>query len=327
LSGSQPSRQDHLVKNLVRRVQELIATLRDWVEETIFWRMWERLLENEFVDRSVALAGKAFVSFFPAIIVVAAFSPTGVRESIYSTITHRMGLSGAGRDAVRQAFASADSVRRATGILGLILTFFYINSFTTALGRVYVKAWRRPPGKKLAGYVLGASWLIGVAAYFAVIGVVRRIMAGGFEDGVFGLLAAVAAVGLWWLTAWVMLDRSVRWRPLFATALLTAGASVLFTISAQVWMPRTMQENQRQFGTFGVTLAIVTWLTGVGLIIVVAACAGAELAEDRGVIGNWLRGGSDDVLMPGAPPSLPAPVRPLTLSDAIGRGRQDDEDL
>jgi membrane protein len=310
------------MKDLVRRVQALIADLQRWAQQTIFWRVWERMLENEFVDRSVALAGKAFVSFFPAIIVVAAFSPSGVRESIYTTITHRMGLTGEGRDALRNAFSSADSVRKATGILGLILTFFYINSFTTALGRVYIKAWRRPPGRKLAGYALGASWLIGVAAYFAIIGLVRRIVNGGFEDGIFGLLAAAAAVGLWWLTAWVMLDRRVRWRPLLATAVLTAGALVVFTISAQIWMPHTMKSNQQQFGTFGVTLALVTYLTGVGLIIVVAACSGAELAEDQGPIGRWLRGTSDDVLIPGAVPSLPPPSRPLTLSDAIGRGRE-----
>jgi hypothetical protein len=28
----------------------------------MLWRVWERLLEIEFVDRSIALAGKAFVS-------------------------------------------------------------------------------------------------------------------------------------------------------------------------------------------------------------------------------------------------------------------------
>jgi membrane protein len=327
LSESRHARQDHVVKNLWRRVQELIATLQAWAEQTIFWRVWERMLENEFVDRSVALAGKAFVSFFPAIIVVAAFSPPSVRTSIFTTLAHRMGLSGEGLTTVRNAFASADSVRKATGILGLILTFFYINSFTTALGRVYIKAWRRPPGRKLAGYALGASWLIGVAAYFAIIGLVRRAASGGFETGIFAVIAAGAAVGLWWLTAWLMLDRHVRWRPLFATAVLTAIASVLFTVSAQVWMPRTMQENQRQFGTFGVTLALVTYLTGVGLIIVVAACAGAEVAEDRGPIGRWLRGPSDEVLMPGAVPSLPPPARAFRLADAIGRGREDNEDL
>ena len=40
------------------------------------------MLEIEFVDRSIALAGKAFVSFFPLVIVVAAFVPDRIRTSI-----------------------------------------------------------------------------------------------------------------------------------------------------------------------------------------------------------------------------------------------------
>jgi hypothetical protein len=52
-----------------------LEAAQQWIEGTILWRVWERLAENEFVDRSVALGAKAFVSFFPAIIVVAAFMP------------------------------------------------------------------------------------------------------------------------------------------------------------------------------------------------------------------------------------------------------------
>src|SRR5262245_8697054 len=107
LSGSSSPRQDHPMKDLVRRVPTLIADLQSWAEQTIFWRVWERMLENEFVDRSVALAGKAFVSLFPAIIVIAAFAPESVRAHMYSTITHRMGLSGAGLADAKKAFATS----------------------------------------------------------------------------------------------------------------------------------------------------------------------------------------------------------------------------
>ena len=58
-------------------------------------RVWDRMLEIEFVDRSVALAGKAFVSFFPLVIVVASFAPARIRASIFSTLTHRLGIGGA----------------------------------------------------------------------------------------------------------------------------------------------------------------------------------------------------------------------------------------
>ena len=54
-----------------------MAGQRTRLERLLIWRVWERLLEIEFLDRSVALAGKAFVSFFPLVIVVAAFLPEG----------------------------------------------------------------------------------------------------------------------------------------------------------------------------------------------------------------------------------------------------------
>ena len=56
------------------RLAEWVDAARRWVERTILWRVWERLAENEFLDRSIALSGKAFVSSFPLVIVVAALS-------------------------------------------------------------------------------------------------------------------------------------------------------------------------------------------------------------------------------------------------------------
>ena len=52
-------------------MRERIAELRMRFEGLLLWRVWERMLEIEFLDRSVALAGKAFVSFFPLVFVVA----------------------------------------------------------------------------------------------------------------------------------------------------------------------------------------------------------------------------------------------------------------
>ena len=316
-----------------RRIRALIAwgkarydAIRDWVERTIFWRIWERLLENEFVDRSVALAAKAFVSLFPSLVVVAAFAPSSVRDSILNTLTHRLGLSGEGLTTVKGAFASSNDIRRATGVLGLIFTFFYVNSFTTALRRVYTKAWRRPPAGAISGYAIGASWLLGVAAYFALLGGFRRVLSSGPETAGFGIVAVAASIGLWWLTAWVMLQRQVRWRPLFASAVITGIGLTGYAVSANVWMSRIVESNQKQFGYFGVTLALVTWLSGAGTIILVAACAGPVFAEDDGIVGNFLRGKTDDLLVPGAAPSLAPPLRALSFSDALGHRDESDQD-
>jgi membrane protein len=315
------------MSELIARVKEFIETVLRFVEDTILWRIWERMLENEFIDRSVALAAKAFVSFFPALIVVAAFLPHDMRQSVLETVTRRTGLSGAGLDTVRGAFKASDDTRRATGIIGLVFTFFYINSFTTALRRVYVRAWRRPPGGRVAAYAIGASWLVAVIMYFALIGVVHAVLNDGVRLLGFGVITWLLAIGGWWLTPWFMLQRQVRLRVLSSTAIVTGTALFFYSATATLWMPRTVSGNVDQFGFFGIAIALVTWLTGSSIVIVVGAVLGPVLAEDDGFIGRLIRGGGmNRILAPHAKPALPEPAAAPRLVQAIGiRGQTDDE--
>jgi membrane protein len=117
------------------------------------------MLEMEFVDRSVALAAKAFVSFFPLLILAAAVTPGSVRQEMIAIITNRLGVSGEALETVRQAFASADQTRAATELLSALITVAFAVSFTTALQRVYLRAWRRPPGGGLRNKGRGAVWV------------------------------------------------------------------------------------------------------------------------------------------------------------------------
>src|SRR4051794_3049534 len=144
---------------LVARGRERVDIVQGLLQRTLLWRVWERMLEIEFVDRSVALAGKAFVSFFPLVIVIAAFAPDRIRTSIVTQLTARLGVQGDALTLARQAFASSDDVRRATGLLGLVLAVLYAGSFTTALQRVYLRAWRRPPPAGFDKQWRGAVWL------------------------------------------------------------------------------------------------------------------------------------------------------------------------
>ncbi len=313
------------LKRVYARVQAIVKAVQDWVERTIFWRVWERLLENEFIDRSVALAAKAFVSLFPALLVIAAFMPSSVRTSILETITRRLGISGEGLRTVRNAFSTASDVRKATGILGLVLTFFYINSFVTALQRVYTKSWRRPPGGRVSGYAIGAAWLIGVVAYFSLLGGARALFGNGPQTVAFGLLALAAAIAFWSITPWFLLQRQVRLRPLVTTGLVTGVGIAVYAATATAWMPNTVSQNQHQFGFFGVALALVTWLSGAATIVVVGASAGAVIASDPGPLGRLARGSSEEVLAPGAAPFLPPPVQPQRFANAFGFRNDDDE--
>ena len=287
--------------------RQRLDAVRTWLERLLLWRVWERMLEIEFIDRSVALAGKAFVSFFPFVIVVAAFVPERIRSSIITSLTARLGIRGDALVLAREAFASSDDVRKATGVLGLVLTIFFATSFTTALQRVYLRAWRRPPrGAGVGAYWRGAAWLLVALVCLALLGF-----------ALFVIVALVVTSGQWWFTAWFLLQGEVRARVLIPTGVITGIVTAGYVASATVWMPGVVTSNEAQFGFFGVALSLVTWFSGAAICILIGACAGPVLAEDSGRVGTLIRGGESGTLTAGARPSLPPPARELGLRDAF----------
>ena len=189
-------------------------------------------------------------------------------------------------------------------MLGLILTIFFASSFTTAVQRVYLRAWRRPHGGKVGAYTRGPAWLIVVLASMAFLGAMRGVLGNGPGFALFAVISLVTTSALWWFTGWFLLLGEVRWRVLLPSAVITSIAIAGFGVSATIWMPNIVTRNEAQFGFFGVALALVTWFSGAAICVLVGACAGPVFAEDDGPVGRFVRGGEPDVLTPGArPPS------------------------
>ncbi len=301
------------------------ATARRWavrLDETSLSVLWARLLELEFIDRSVALAAKLFVSFFPMLVVVAAVSPALVREQMLEAMGSRFGINGPARDLVRQAFAAPDATKAATGFFGILLTICFSISFTTALQRVYLRAWRRPPGGGVRNKARGVLWVGAVLLFFVVIATTRALFGATLGTTAAWLVSLLAGIGLWWWTAWLMVRGEIRWRPLFPTAVITATGCWLYSMQSDLWMPTTVQSNFGQFGAFGVALSLVTFFTGIGFIVVVGAAVGPVLAERDDRVGTWLRSGRPTELVPGAQAALAGPGRRVKLADAFGRGNK-----
>jgi membrane protein len=307
------------------RVQRaaFVTALRAWAERSFVWRTWERMLEIEFFDRSVALGGKAFVSFFPLVITVAAFAPENIRASIIGTVTAQLGLSGDALTMTREAFGSAEDVQRATGLLGLLLTIFFASSFTTALQRCFFRAWRRPRHGGFGHYWRGIVCLLAVLTGMAMIGVVASAVGDGLTAGFLAIAWLVLSCGLWWFTTWFMLMGDVRARVLLPTGVLVGIFTSLYGATSFIWMPENVTSNEDQFGVFGIALALIAWFCGAASCVLAGACAGVLLAEEPRWIGRVIRGSQGQTLTAGAKPPLPPPVRDLRVRDAF---RHTDDD-
>jgi membrane protein len=302
-----------------------LARLAAAVDRSTLGRLWQRLVEVEFVDRSIALAAKAFVSLFPLVAVAAAITPPVVGQSILTSITTRFGLEGRSLDLVREAFASADQIRTSTSVVGVVLTVLFAVSFTTALQRCYLRVWRRPPRGSLRDRPRAIVWLAMAIAFLAMIGAVSRVLTGPPGTVAAIVLGMAGSTGLWWWTAHTLLRGDVRWRPLLPTAIATGVGSALYAAAASIWMPRVISENVAQFGWIGVSLSFVTWFVGFGFLLLAAIALGPALAEGEGRLARWVRGPDDAVLTPGAPPALPGPASPPRLLDRFARSSDEAE--
>src|SRR6185295_7097259 len=111
----------------------------------------------------------------------------------------------------------------------------------------------------------GPAWLVALLVYMAVMGGLRGLLGDGPGLGLFLVSALIVSMLWWWFTAGFLLQGEVRWRVLLPSGVITGAIISGYAVSAVVWMPNVVNQNQQQFGFIGVALALVTWFSGAAI--------------------------------------------------------------
>ncbi|MBB4665028.1 YhjD/YihY/BrkB family envelope integrity protein [Conexibacter arvalis] len=253
----------------------------------------DRLVRIQFVDRAVALGSLAFTAMVPLLVIVAAYAPGS--ESVAGTLIERFKLSGASAELMEEVFTQPDSSRGAISVAGALLLVGSALSFTRALQRLYELAWRlQTRGWK--GTVAGLKWLAGVALWTTIFAAVRTWLNDHTGALVSLIVALASSAVLWLLTPFVLLGGRVAWRRLVPTALLTSLGMSALSIGSVVYMPQAIAESADRYGSIGIAISLVSWLVGIGFVLVFCAAIGAVL------------GGETDAPPRAAPPQVSQPA-------------------
>jgi membrane protein len=248
-------------------LQRLIGTplrfVRDWLAGFIGLQGF---------DRAVALAGQAFTALIPLLIVYSAVRSDASGRDFADELIRAFELKGAAAANVRQAFAPSSEVESSISVLGALILIFSALSFTRALQRLYQLAWNQPSlGMRAAKW--GLAWLV-----IVVVTVTLRPPLLGATHGVARVVLSIVVSGVVWLiTPYILLGRRVPWRRLGPMAAMTGVGMTVLGFASAIWMPHSVAVSAGQFGTIGIAFALLSWLVGYGLVLVVTAAGGAVI--------------------------------------------------
>jgi membrane protein len=303
----------------VRPPSDDLVALVERAAESFVGRCVRRFLVMSGIDRCIVLSSQAFTALIPLLILVSALAPAGEPDVVATTLITKFGLSGDSADAVAQLFHVPESSSSNIGAFSALLVLFSGVSFTRRLQRMYRAAFEQ----QNAGVRSGLFAALGLLALLAEVLVLYSLRSAvkTLPYGWALTLPLTAATGLvlWTSIPYLLLNRQVHWRRLLVGGAVSALGSTLYGVATSLYMPGLVDRYTREFGLFGITIAIIGWLLAVSGILVGATAIGAEF--DRSQV-HWVlrlrtRLRLYDPAAGPPPPPPPGDVSGLTSNDLL----------
>jgi membrane protein len=266
------------------RWTEGVTQVRTWTSEIVA-RTWSwlpvrclrRFNAINGRDRAFVLAGQAFTTVIPLLIIIGALAREDGASLVADRFNNRFHLTGASAEALRTLFERPPGATGAITIIGVVVLLFSVVSLTRSLQRTFEEAWGLPrlgvrgtlQGLTGMGLLLSSILLLSLLA-----GLMRPLPAGTVLAWV---IRTVAAGGMWLVLQHLLLSRRIPIGRLVPGAVGAALGQTAISAYSGIWMPHLISKNADQYGVIGVTFALVSWLIVIGLGLVLFAAASAEL--------------------------------------------------
>jgi membrane protein len=274
-----------ILRRLPPRLQHLLTRLfTGWVGRVVLQGIRE-FIRLEMFDRSMTIAAQFFTSVFPILILFT----TWASGSDSDRLADALSLPDQTRSLLEDAIEGAEG--SAFGIAGALLVLASATSLSRALIRAFAAIWAVPKPKS----TLGSAWRWLAAVLVLALAV---ILARATTEPVHVLpprdmLPLVVALALDGSVAlfvpWVLLGRAVHPRLLAPGALLFALLMLTVRPATAAWLPHALEVSADRYGSIGVAFTYLACLYTASLCFLATAVLGHVVANDRGMLGQWIR--------------------------------------
>ncbi|GAA4888908.1 YhjD/YihY/BrkB family envelope integrity protein [Streptomyces coeruleoprunus] len=234
--------------------------------------------EVELMHRSLGFAALGYVALLPLLVLVAALDPTGAHD-FPQWVIDGMGLNARPARSVQDVFSTPHIVISTTNALSAAILVFFGLSFAASVQAGYSRIWGLSisPWHKLWRQTV---WLTGLTAYLYVVANSSVVLRDGLWQGLArGALVLLLGLAFFWWGQSLLLGGKVPARQLLPGAVATMiGLVGLRWFSHWVFSP-LVASNAVTYGPVGTVLIVVSWLVGVGYVVLGGTLLGRHVSS------------------------------------------------
>jgi membrane protein len=243
---------------------------------------WRRFQNIDGPLQSLLLSTYILVAVLPALLVMVEYLERDP-GALARHLTHHYGLSDGTAGMLRGVLTSDRSHELGSALLAIAGALFFGVNFGRVLQLVHARAWElllRPSQKDQGRY---ATVLLVLYGLILVLLVQAKELSGGPSwEGLAVAPGWVALLLLYFAWAARMLThRLLSWSDVLPGATLTAVGIVVIMIVSSYVMEPWVDFYARDYGGFGVVMAIFFWIGFSSFVIVASAALGPAIARRR----------------------------------------------
>jgi membrane protein len=232
--------------------------------------------------QSALLALYILVAVVPALLVMSEYLESNP-AALANHMARHYGLSATTAGILRGVLVDDRTHEHGSAVLAVAGALFFGLGFGRVLQLVHARAWRIALPSRQGDQPRYAVVLLGLYGLILLLLVQLAGLAGGPSWARFavtpGWVALLTLYFAW--SARVLTHKQIGWRDLLPGAALTAGGLVVL-----IWISRYVMEfwinfYARDYGGFGVVMALFFWIAFSSAVIVWAASLAPALAERR----------------------------------------------
>jgi uncharacterized BrkB/YihY/UPF0761 family membrane protein len=243
---------------------------------------WKRYRAVEGPAQSALLALYVLVAVLPALLVVEIYLEHNPAAFASSLIRH-YGLNSETGALIRSVLVQERTHELGSALLAIAGALFFGLAFGRVLQLVHIRAWRLSVEQSQTDQARYGLVLLGLYGLLVVFFLQLKSLAGGARwDGLAvtpGWMALLTVYFLW--AGRILTHERVPGRDLLPGALVTGVGIVLLMIVSRWVMEPWVNLYARDYGGFGVVMAIFFWIAFSSFVIVGSAVLAPVLAERR----------------------------------------------